>query len=91
MTVFKSDGSFIKRISLPAGPSFVEAVIKNSLPASILSYLTTTYPHYVFEKAYSVKVNNTLQGYMIAIGANNTKYVLLFDASGDFLSVRTIW
>ena len=91
LSVFKSDGSFVKRLALPAPPGLVQPVLQDSLPSSLLSYLTTTYPGYVFEKAFSLSINNILQGYLVAIDANNTKYTLLFDASGNFVSVRTVW
>lgn len=91
LSVFKSDGSFIKRIALPVPPGLVQPVLQDSLASSILSYLTTTYPGYVLEKAFSLSVDNILQGFIVAIDANNTKYVLLFDANGNFVAVRTIW
>ncbi|TMI94972.1 MAG: hypothetical protein E6H06_07965 [Bacteroidetes bacterium] len=91
-TVFDSSGNFVKRVTLPAPPGIAVGITESALPANVLSYLSTTYPDYVFEKAFAVYNNsNVLQGYAVVINANNTKYAVLFDASGNFVSVKTIW
>jgi hypothetical protein len=95
-TLFTSSGVFVKRVSLsPQGFSFHQPVIKNisqdSLPSVDLTYLTNTYPNYVFESALSVTVNNQLQGYNVIIDANNTKYAIWFDASGNVIATVTVW
>jgi hypothetical protein len=90
-TLFKSDGTFIKRITIRAPEGNISGVDQSALPSNILSYLTAAYPDYVFEKAYSLTVNSTVEGYLVIIDANNTKYAVEFDGSGNFLSSRTIW
>ena len=91
-TVFDSSGNFVKRVTLPAPPGMAVGITQSALPANVLSYLSTTYPDYVFEKAFAVYNNsNVLQGYAVVINANNTKYAVLFDSSGNFVSVKTIW
>ncbi len=84
-TIFKGDISFIKRVQLPAPGGKGAPVAQNALPANILSYLSTTYPAYVFNKAFIAKNNSTIQGYVILIDANATKYVIRFDAGGNFV------
>jgi hypothetical protein len=94
-TLFNSSGTFVKRVQLsPISRSdwpSASNIAQDSLPASVLSYLETTYPNYVFEKAFSVTANSSLQGYIVVIDANNTKYAVLFDASGNYISTRIIW
>ena len=91
-TVFNASGTFVTRIQMPAPPSTsVNAVEQSALPAASLSYLTSTYPNYVFKRAYKVTANNIAEGYVVIIDANNTKYAVAFDASGKFISVKTIW
>lgn len=92
-TVFSSTGTYVKREILAAPAATVASVDQTALPSSALSYLTTTYPSYVFEKAYSLTSasGSTVLEYLVVIDANNTKYAVLFDGSGNVLSTRTIW
>jgi hypothetical protein len=89
-TVFNADGTFIKRVQLPVKSGKVNGIELSALPANAQSYLTTTYPNYVFKHAFKVVQNNTLQGYVVIIDANSTKYAVLFDASGNFVKAVTI-
>jgi hypothetical protein len=52
-TVFDNAGNFVKRVSVPVPPGFVISIAESALPSNIASYLTTTYPNYVFEKAFA--------------------------------------
>jgi hypothetical protein len=95
-TLFTSSGTFVKRVSLtPHGISFDQPVITNiiqdSLPSADLTYLANTYPNYVFETALSVSVNELLQGYNVIIDANNTKYAIWFDVSGNVIATIIVW
>jgi hypothetical protein len=89
-TVFSANGTFLGRIQLPAPKGTIAAVEASALPAAVTTYLTNTYPGYVFNKAFSITVNGVLQGYCVAIEANSTRYGLLFDASGNFVAVKPI-
>lgn len=89
-TVFTSAGTFISHLQLPAHGGNIAAVSESALPPAISSYLTATYPGYVFEKAFSLTVGGVLKNYCVVIDANNTKYALLFDASGNFVAVKLI-
>ena len=62
----------------------------SALLALVLAYLEEAYPNYVFEKAFRVQWKGAVQEYVVVIDANNTKYALAFDASGNFLKVKTI-
>jgi len=90
-TVFDAKGNFKKRISLPAPSGYCISIAQTALATKILDYLNTTYPNYIFEKAFAGYKNNVVQGYLVIINANNTKYAVHFDATGNFVSVKTIW
>jgi hypothetical protein len=94
--LFNASGDFVKRVSLtPVGFSInapvLQNVVQDSLPAAGLSFLTTTFPDYVFESAVSVSVNGQLQGFAVVIDANNTKYSVWLDASGKLVAILPIW
>ena len=89
--VFTNSGSFVRRVAIPAPAGACVSVDQNALPSNVLLYLTTTYPNYVFEKAFAVYKNTVLQGFVVIINANNTKYGVRFDASGNFVAVKTLW
>ncbi len=90
-TLFSSTGTFIQRVQLPA-PQHGHAipVAQAALPSAATSYLSTTYPDYVFKAAFTIQYNGTVQGYVVFIDANATKYAVEFDASGNFVRAVTI-
>jgi hypothetical protein len=89
-TGFTASGTFIKRIQLY--PHVVNAVTLSQaqLSASISTYLTSTYPAYVFNTAFEVKLNGTVKSYLVFIEANSTKYLVYFDATGTFVKSLVI-
>jgi len=89
--LFSSTGTFIKRVSVPAPGQVPQSISQSNLLSAIATYLSATYPGYVFNKAFSYSTGGTLQGYVVFIDANNTKYALIFDASGNFVKAYTIW
>jgi hypothetical protein len=89
--LFTSAGELIKRIQLPSRPGTCQPIDQAALPAAINSYLNTTYPNYVFKNAFVVTANGASSGYVVFIDANNTKYAIEFDASGNYLRTRTIY
>ena len=89
-TVFTASGSFVSRVELPAHKGKANSVDQSALPSAALSYLSATYPNYVFNKAFSITVNGVVQGYCVVIEANNTKYAIQFDVTGNFVKVKTI-
>ena len=89
-TAFSSANIFIKRIQLPAFPAKGRSIEATALPANSLAYLSTTYPNYVFKKAFEIKANGALKGYLVLIDANLTKYAVHFDATGQFVTAVTI-
>lgn len=89
-TVFTYTGTFVKRDQLPTDRGSIQSVDLSALPSTVANYLSQTYPNYVFEKAFSFSVSGTLKGYLVVIDANNTKYAVEFDASGNFVKAKTI-
>ena len=89
-TVFNSSAQFVSRVELPAQRGLVTPVDQNGLPANVLSYLTSTYPGYVFNKAFSITGDGVVQGYCVVIEANDTRYAIQFDAAGNFIAAKAI-
>ena len=89
--LFTKNGVFVKRVELPKPPGVLTAVAQTALPSNIQTYLSATYPNYVFDKADSVTLNGVLKGYVVIIDANNTRYCVAFDANGSFIAVKAIW
>ena len=93
ITAISKTGTLLQRQAMPkpqAGVSQLTAVAQSNLPSAVTTYLNTTYPSYVFNKAFSVKVKSVLQGYDVFITANNTKYVVNFNGSGTFVNAITL-
>ncbi|MDQ6844832.1 MAG: PepSY-like domain-containing protein [Bacteroidota bacterium] len=89
-TVFDAGGVFVRRVQIQEHRGHIAAVTESNLPASIQSYLTATYPGFVFKAAFSVSDNGVLAGYVVCIDANGTKYGIEFDASGNFVQAIPI-
>ena len=89
-TTFTQNGTFVSRTELPSKQGAIQSIELAALPSTAASYLSQTYPNYVFEKAFSVSQNGTLQGFVVVIDANNTKYAVAFDAAGNFVKAKTL-
>ena len=89
-TIFNAAGTFVSRTELPAHKGRANSIEQRALPANALSYLSATYPNYVFNKAFSITVNGTVQGYCVVIEANATKYAVQFDAAGNFVKAKPV-
>ena len=84
---FGPTGIFTK-LETPDGHAEGNGIAQSTLLPAITTYLTTTYPGYVFREAESKLVNGVLTGYKVEIVQNNLKYNVLFDAAGAFVSVN---
>ncbi|WP_428330468.1 hypothetical protein [Mucilaginibacter sp.] len=89
-TAITAKGKLIKRNQLEQHGGTVTAVTQANLLAAISTYLTATYPAYVFDKAYSLSFSSTVQGYAVLITANSTKYVIEFSATGAFIKAIVV-
>ncbi|WDF80593.1 PepSY-like domain-containing protein [Mucilaginibacter sp. KACC 22773] len=90
ITIIKATGTLIKRIQIDKHVGAHVAVTAANLPAAITTYLTTTYPGYVFDKAFSHSVSGVIKGYDVEITSNSTKYVVVFDATGTFVKAFAV-
>ena len=91
VTVFTSNGTFVKRDQLqPDNDGNVTFVTQSALPSAVQTYLSATYPNYVFNEAFSFSANGNLVGYVVGLDANGNKYAVAFDASGNFVKEVTI-
>ncbi len=89
-TVFNTSGSFIKRMQLAAKHGRADVIDLSALPAASQTYLTATYPNYVFKHAFKINSNGVLTGYVVFIDSNGTKYAVQFDAAGVFVKAMTV-
>ncbi|NCD69544.1 PepSY-like domain-containing protein [Mucilaginibacter agri] len=83
-TAVSNTGTLVKRVQLNRILKHT-AVTQANLLAAITTYLSTTYPGYVFDKAFAESVNGTVQAYDVFITVNSTKYVVGFNATGTFV------
>ncbi|MDN5285226.1 MAG: putative beta-lactamase-inhibitor-like, PepSY-like [Mucilaginibacter sp.] len=90
-TAIKANGTFVKRIQIDKHVGYkLTAVTEANLLANITTYLTTTYPGYVFDKAYSLSLNGTVKAYAVLITSNSTKYAVVFNANGTFVATFAV-
>lgn len=89
-TAITPNGTLVKRITIDNLKLTRAAILQTNLPANVTNYLTTTYPGYVFDKAYVVKKGTTIQSYVVFITSNSTKYAIKFDATGAFVAFVVI-
>lgn len=88
--IFTASGAFKKRVQLTHRHAHHIAIEFTQLSQAAINYLTETYPNYVFKKAFKISVNGSVVGYLAIVDANNTKYAVEFDATGKFVSAKTI-
>lgn len=76
------------QLETPEGQFEGTGIAQSTLLPAITTYLTATYPGYVFREAETKLVNGVLTGYKVEIVQNNLKYHVLFDSAGKFVSVN---
>lgn len=89
-TAFTSKLVFIKRVQLNPRPAKHTPVDPATLPAAITTYLTTTYPGFVLDKAFAQKQNNVVSKYVVLIDASGTRYAVEFDSTGKFVKSTAV-
>lgn len=89
-TVISSKAKLINRLQIDAKPAVHAVVLQAALPTAITTYLTATYPAYVFDKAFAEKLSGVIKEYDVFISVNTTRYAVKFDASGTFVSSMVI-
>ena len=91
VTIFDSTGKFISHVAAPTPVGKGTEITADKLPAAATTYLTSTYPAYVFKHALVFKDSaGTITGYAVLIDASGTKYVVRFDAAGKFVSAKVV-
>ncbi|MBD1391554.1 PepSY-like domain-containing protein [Mucilaginibacter glaciei] len=88
-TTFTKAGIFLNRVQLEKGAKHT-VVLAANLPAVATNYLTTTYPGYVFDKAFAHTTGTVVDSYDVFITANSTRYVVKFTAAGIFVKSQAI-
>jgi len=89
-TVLTKAGKLVNRTEIYPHVISQTKLTQAQLPAAISTYLTTTYPGFVFENAVEVKLNGSAKAYIVIIEDNTTKYIVGFDANGNFVKAHTI-
>lgn len=90
VTQFTNAGIFVKRVQVFPHVKTITTITQAQLLATVSTYLTTTYPAYVFDAAYQININGVLKGFAVVIDANSTKYLVRFDSSGLFVKAYAI-
>jgi hypothetical protein len=89
-TNISASGKVINRMEIqPPGPAPMP-IPQDKLPAAILTYLTSTYPGYVFNGAFVLNSKGAIAGYDVLITENSTNYDVRFDGSGNFVTAITL-
>jgi len=90
-TDITQDGKLVSRKELlPPGSAAPKAITAANLPSAITTYLTTTYPGYVFNSAFVLDGPAGIKGYDVFITDNSTNYDVQFNSSGNFVKAITL-
>jgi hypothetical protein len=89
-TAISKTGKLISRVQLIAPGPAPRPVDQSKLPSAVTSYLSSTYPGYVFNGAFVLDGPGGVQGYDVLITENSTKYDISFDSSGKFVKAITL-
>lgn len=65
-------------------------IAETDLPVTATSYLSVTYPGFTLKQAFKLVDNGIVKRYIAFIDANNSKYVVEFDATGNFKEAHLI-
>ncbi len=89
-TNITSTGSLISRLKIPAAGEIRTTISSANLLSAITTYLTTTFPGYVVDKAFTVGSKTAIKGYVVFITDNSTNYAVEFDAKGAFVKSTVV-
>jgi hypothetical protein len=89
-TNISSTGSLLKRIKIEQNGGINVAIDATDLLPAITTYLTSTFPGYVLNKAFAEGDRDGVIGYHVFITVNTTNYVVDFSAQGAFLKTTVI-
>ena len=89
-TNISATGKLIKRDQVEPRGGMHTPVAQSALLASITTYLTATYPGYVFVNAFADSNKSGVFGYDVFITVNSTNYIVNFSSAGTFVKAMVI-
>lgn len=88
---FTSTGAFIARSTIASrSGGDVLLVSGASLPPSVETFFTLSYPKYIIGKAYYTAQNNVINGYVVIIDSSLIKYAFVFNSTGALQSTLVL-
>lgn len=89
--VFNKNLELQKHLSICDVNCQLEDIEKSTVSSKVLTTLSNTFPNYIFNYGDMMNVNGVSMGNLILINANNTRYLVAFDANGKLLSNKVVF
>ena len=89
--VFNKNLELQKHMSICDVNCQLEDIEKSTVSSKVLTTLSNTFPNYIFNYGDMMNVNGVSMGNLILINANNTRYLVAFDANGKLLSNKVVF
>jgi hypothetical protein len=89
--VFNKNLELQKHLSICDVNCQLEDIEKSTISSKVLTTLSNTFPNYIFNYGDMMNVNGVNMGNLILINANNTRYLVAFDANGKLLSNKVVF
>ena len=89
--VFNKNLELQKHMSICDVNCQLEDIEKSTVSSKVLTTLSNTFPNYIFNYGDMMNVNGVSMGNLILINANNTRYLVAFDADGKLLSNKVVF
>jgi hypothetical protein len=85
-TAVSATGTLLNHVQVYPHNDVHTAIAATALPAAVNTYLTTTFPGYVLDKAFTESLNGVVNEYVVFINVNGTRHAVEFDSTGKFVS-----
>jgi len=89
--VFNKNLELQKHMSICDVNCQLEDIEKSTVSSKVLTTLSNTFPNYIFNYGDMMNVNGVSMGNLILLNANNTRYLVAFDANGNLLSKKVVF
>jgi hypothetical protein len=89
--VFNKNLELQKHLSICDVNCQLEDIEKSTVSLKVLTTLSNTFPNYIFNYGDMMNVNGVSMGNLILLNANNTRYLVAFDANGNLLSNKVVF
>jgi len=89
--VFNKNLELQKHMSICDVNCQLEDIEKSTVSSKVITTLSNTFPNYIFNYGDMMNVNGVSMGNLILINANNTRYLVAFDADGKLLSNKVVF